>query len=215
MKTALHSPNAFPDFPFPDHSPKNGSGNGVRGMEKKARFAYEDSIPRFSIPRTTNRGMAAPLPTPLQGGWAGVRARAHARRFLRNGKPVKKNRCSKIKQHEMTTRITLPWPPSVNRYYRNVAGKTLISAEGRAYRSAVVNLLAESRTAPPMAGSVGVDIEAFMPDKRRRDLDNLLKGLLDALTHAGLWLDDSQVVDLRIRKAPTIGGMVKVEAWTC
>jgi Holliday junction resolvase RusA-like endonuclease len=25
-----------------------------------------------------------------------------------------------------------------------------------------------------------------------------------------VWLDDSQVVDLRIRKAPTIGGMVKV-----
>ena len=36
------------------------------------------------------------------------------------------------------------------------------------------------------------------------------QGLLDALTHAGLWLDDSQVADLRIRRAPTIGGMVKV-----
>lgn len=111
--------------------------------------------------------------------------------------------------------ITLPWPPSVNRYYRNVAGKTLISAEGRSYRKAVVDLLAESRTAPPMIGAVGVDIEVFMPDRRRRDLDNLLKSLLDALTHAGLWLDDSQVVDLRIRKAQTIGGMVKVDVWTC
>lgn len=110
----------------------------------------------------------------------------------------------------MTSPITLPWPPSVNRYYRNVDGVTKISAEGRAYRTAVVNLLAESRSAPPMAGAVGVDIEAFMPDKRRRDLDNLLKGLLDALTYSGLWLDDSQVVDLRIRKAPVIGGMVKV-----
>lgn len=114
----------------------------------------------------------------------------------------------------MTTRITLPWPPSVNRYYRNVSGVTKISAEGRAYRTAVVNLLAESRT-PPMAGTVAVDIEAFMPDRRRRDLDNLLKGLLDALTHAGLWLDDSQVADLRIRRAPTIGGMVKVEVTPC
>ena len=49
----------------------------------------------------------------------------------------------------------------------------------------------------------------------RRDLDNLLKGLLDALTHAGLWLDDSQVADLRIRRAPTIGGMVKVRVTPC
>ena len=84
----------------------------------------------------------------------------------------------------------------MNRYYRNVAGVTKISAEGRAYRAAVVNLLAEHRTAPPLAGAVAVDIEAHMPDRRRRDLDNLLKGLLDALTHAGLWLDDSQVADL-------------------
>jgi crossover junction endodeoxyribonuclease RusA len=49
-----------------------------------------------------------------------------------------------------------------------------------------------------------------MPDKRRRDLDNILKALLDGLTHSGVWGDDSQVVDLRIVKAPTLGGMVKV-----
>ena len=110
----------------------------------------------------------------------------------------------------MIAPITLPWPPSVNRYYRNVAGVTKISAEGRAYRAAVVNLLTESRSSPHITGPVAVEIEAHMPDKRRRDLDNLLKGLLDSLTHAGVWLDDSQVVDLRIRKAPTIGGMVKV-----
>ena len=59
-------------------------------------------------------------------------------------------------------------------------------------------------------GNIAVEIEAFMPDRRKRDLDNILKALLDALTHAGVWADDSQIVDLRIRKAPTIGGMCKV-----
>ena len=122
---------------------------------------------------------------------------------------------SPVMERNEMTRLTLPWPPSVNRYYRNVAGVTKISAEGRAYRAAVVNLLAEHRTVPPLAGAVAVDIEAHMPDRRRRDLDNLLKGLLDALTHAGLWLDDSQVADLRIRRAPTIGGMVKVRVTPC
>ena len=38
-------------------------------------------------------------------------------------------------------------------------------------------------------------IEAWMPDKRVRDLDNLLKAPLDALTRAGFWVDDSQIAD--------------------
>ena len=48
-----------------------------------------------------------------------------------------------------------------------------------------------------------------MPDKRRRDLDNLLKATLDSLTHAGVWSDDSQIDALSIRRFP-IGGMLKV-----
>ena len=44
--------------------------------------------------------------------------------------------------------------------------------------------------------------------RRRRDLDNILKSLLDSLTHAGVWEDDSQITDLRIRKGPHIAGMV-------
>lgn len=60
-----------------------------------------------------------------------------------------------------------------------------------------------------ITGPVSVVIEAFPPDKRRRDLDNLLKGLFDSLTHAGVWLDDYQVNDVRIFRS-TIGGMVRV-----
>ena len=54
------------------------------------------------------------------------------------------------------TRLTLPWPPSVNRYYRNVSGVTKISAEGRAYRAAVVNLLAEKSAKWGRAYAVGM-----------------------------------------------------------
>jgi crossover junction endodeoxyribonuclease RusA len=110
--------------------------------------------------------------------------------------------------------ITLPWPPSVNTYWRHpttgkLAGRHLISEQGRAYREAVRALVAESRTGA-ITGPVRVEIEAYRPDKRRRDLDNILKSLLDSLTYAGVWADDSQVVDLRIYWADTIGGMVKV-----
>lgn len=45
-----------------------------------------------------------------------------------------------------------------------------------------------------------VDIIAYPPDKRRRDLDNLLKAPQDSLQHAGVFHDDSQIADLRIRR---------------
>lgn len=105
--------------------------------------------------------------------------------------------------------IVLPWPPSMNSYWRNVAGKTLISSDGRQYREAVTALAMSERWPRFAESRVSVEIEAWMPDKRRRDLDNLLKATLDSLTHAGVWSDDSQIDALSIRRFP-IGGMLKV-----
>ena len=106
--------------------------------------------------------------------------------------------------------LILPWPPSVNRYWRTFQGRMIISAEGRSYRKAVADQVLIQRGAKHYAGKLSVNIEAFRPDKRRRDLDNLLKATLDGCTHAGVWEDDSNVVDLRIYWANTIGGMIKV-----
>ncbi len=110
------------------------------------------------------------------------------------------------------TEITLPWPPSVNHYWlRRPDGKGVrVSAEGVAFRESCMWQVKAQKAAHGLTGPLVVDIVAFMPDKRRRDLDNVLKAILDGLTHSGVWADDSQVVDLRIRRAATIGGMVKV-----
>lgn len=40
----------------------------------------------------------------------------------------------------------------------------------------------------------------YPPDKRRRDIDNIPKAVFDALGSNGLYPDDSQIHDLRIRK---------------
>ncbi|RRV38639.1 RusA family crossover junction endodeoxyribonuclease [Stutzerimonas stutzeri] len=99
------------------------------------------------------------------------------------------------------TSVNLPWPPSANTYYRRVGAKTLISAKGRDYCAAVMKACAEARISR-QDGRLAVVINACPPDRRRRDLDNLLKGLLDALTHGGAWEDDSQIDHLTIKRGP-------------
>ena len=116
-----------------------------------------------------------------------------------------------ISKNENAITLTLPWPPSVNKYWRTFQGRMIISAEGRAYRKAVADQVLIQRGAKHYAGKLRVVIEAYRPDNRRRDLDNLLKAVLDGCTHAGVWEDDSNVVDLRIYWADTVGGMLKVK----
>ena len=108
--------------------------------------------------------------------------------------------------------ITLPWPVSTNVYYRNIAGKTIISEKGRAYRKAVADQVLIQRGAKQYTGRLAIDIDAHVPDKRRRDLDNLLKATFDSMTHAGVWLDDSQLDQITITRR-AIGGMLKIKVW--
>ena len=74
----------------------------------------------------------------------------------------------------------LPYPPSVNHYWRRVGARTLISRAGRAFRERVCSLLA-ARRIEPLDGPLAMRIDVFPPDHRRRDIDNLQKALLDAL----------------------------------
>ena len=110
--------------------------------------------------------------------------------------------------------IDLPFPPSVNHYYRHVGRRTLISREGRRYRERVTAALA-ALGLRPMAGPLAVEVHVFPPDRRRRDLDNTQKALLDALQHAGVYGDDSQIDRLTIERGPPVPGgraVVRIEA---
>ncbi len=113
-------------------------------------------------------------------------------------------------------RISLPWPPSVNRYWRSVGGRVLISRDGREYRQRVAGQVLEAGRPPRYAGELAVDILAWPPDRRRRDLDNVLKALLDAMEHAGVYEDDSQIGVILIRRGEVVaGGRVDVEVVPC
>ena len=91
----------------------------------------------------------------------------------------------------------LPWPPSLNRYYRHVGPRVLISREGRRYRMMCVSRL--GGVFPKLEGKVKLTGEFYPPDARKRDLDNVLKCMIDSLVHAGLMRDDSQIKHIDVQ----------------
>ena len=86
----------------------------------------------------------------------------------------------------------------------------ILSEKGRSYRRFVMEqcLLQKVDT---FTGPIKLEIVAYRPDNRKRDLDNLLKAVLDGMAKGLVYEDDSQIRDLRIRWADTIGGMLKVK----
>jgi len=106
--------------------------------------------------------------------------------------------------------LELPFPPSLNHYYRRVGPRTLISREGRTYREKVCAIVAATGV-PTFKGPVEVKVELYPPDRRRRDVDNALKSLLDALEKGGAYRNDSQIVTLVAHKRrPVEGGLAIV-----
>ena len=89
-------------------------------------------------------------------------------------------------------KLTLPWPPSVNHYYRHVGHKTLISKAGRDFSLRVMSIVMATGGLRRQTGLLAIRLEAWRPDGRRRDLDNLWKPMLDSLQRAGLVDNDDQ-----------------------
>ncbi|MDN8599036.1 RusA family crossover junction endodeoxyribonuclease [Citrobacter sp. S2-9] len=108
-------------------------------------------------------------------------------------------------------KLTLPFPPSVDTHWRApnkgpLAGRQLISADGRRYQSAACTAIIDQLRRLPKPSSVpaAVEIILYPPDARLRVLDNYNKALFDALTHAGVWEDDSQVKRMLVEWGPVV-----------
>lgn len=88
--------------------------------------------------------------------------------------------------------LTLPYPPSANTYWRRNGHRYFIAPAGVAFRTEVKARCAASGI-KPLTGHVAMTVTLVPGDRRRRDIDNVLKPLLDALTNGCAWSDDSQV----------------------
>lgn len=101
-------------------------------------------------------------------------------------------------------RIELPMPPSVNKMFANVPGKGRVRTKTyRAWSYEAGFMLVAQRNAggkhKTIDGPVSVLVEAYRPANKKRDLDNILKALLDLLTNTSTIKDDSQVIELTAR----------------
>ncbi len=109
--------------------------------------------------------------------------------------------------------LELPWPPSSNTYWRRSGRIYFISAKGVAYRRLAISQCRDFKNAFSDTDRLRVDVFAFPPDRRRRDLDNIFKCLLDSLQHAGIYHDDNQIDYLTVRRMPDILGKVTVNIY--
>lgn len=111
--------------------------------------------------------------------------------------------------------LALPFPVSVNAAYRNVLHV------GRVKTTAYKNWLAAAQAAVlqdkvkgRIEGLYTMEIEVDRPDRRRRDLSNLIKTIEDFCVSMGFVEDDSLCERLQIKwTAPIEGRPGPVRVW--
>ena len=115
-------------------------------------------------------------------------------------------------EHEEQVALCLPWPPSTNhtwgksRNKRTGKPQVYLTAAAKRFRADVAKLVMAARAGNRISCPVEVHVTLCPPDLRRRDEDNFAgKALFDAMTKAGVWLDDSQIR----RKVVEWGDVVK------
>jgi len=104
--------------------------------------------------------------------------------------------------------LTLPMPVSVNAYYRAIVrGRiccSILSKKGREFKERVANMVSDSQK-QPTDKPVMVIIKLYPATKRKFDVDNYLKSLLDSLIGIA-YIDDEQIQCLAVSKEPVFKG---------
>lgn len=101
-------------------------------------------------------------------------------------------------------------PPTVNHYWIEAGyrGRKYLSHRAHHFRAVI------QRFVQPInyLGEVQVFMEYHVPDKVKRDADNVVKPIFDALMKAQLICDDSQISNFVMMKQPVFkGGKLKIK----
>jgi crossover junction endodeoxyribonuclease RusA len=99
--------------------------------------------------------------------------------------------------------FTVPFAPSVNHYWISCVSKgrvlKFVGPKGKKFRADVLEITKDLPKFPPDA-SLSMKMVIRPPDRRKRDVDNFSKALLDALEAAQLFDNDCQIDELHIKR---------------
>lgn len=100
--------------------------------------------------------------------------------------------------------LSLTYPPSVNTYWGFHGHRRFLTNKAREFKTNVAAAAAAARGFG--ACRVGIEVILHPPDRRVRDIDNVLKPLLDALVAAGVLNDDGQIDLLIVSRGTVVKG---------
>lgn len=110
--------------------------------------------------------------------------------------------------------LKLPFPPSLNRIWRAVQGRIVLSKPAREWKAAAAGAMPRGLAGAPLTGRLAVTLLLRPPasyGKRQWDIANREKLLADFLTEQRVWGDDSQIdLWLIVRGAPADKGYVDI-----
>ena len=116
----------------------------------------------------------------------------------------------------MSVKFELEYPPSVNHYYVRTKKGMAIGKPGRLYRKTSIVNLRQHQNHFTKNQRLAIVINVFPPDKRKRDLDNLLKCCLDSIQYSLVFPHDNQLDLITvIRREPVEGGKLSIWLREC
>jgi crossover junction endodeoxyribonuclease RusA len=95
--------------------------------------------------------------------------------------------------------LEIPYPPSVNTYWGFKGHRRYLTPKALHFKSEVAQIVSQYQI---KFGSqrLEISITLYPPDKRVRDIDNVVKSTFDALVQAGAFDDDSCIDVLLVQR---------------
>ncbi|MDQ7038490.1 MAG: RusA family crossover junction endodeoxyribonuclease [Aquificota bacterium] len=90
--------------------------------------------------------------------------------------------------------------PKTNRYIRRKGGKVFKPPRVKNWEVRALWEIRQQYRGDPIEDKVSIDITLTLPNRRKRDIDNMLKSLWDVLEKAGVIKNDNLIYEVRTVK---------------